>query len=840
MILEHSPLYETDKKITIFTESLENIEINTLNSLIEKISKNLPLDVLKEKEEIKYEQGIESISSIDESTNIYFPLYIDGSFKEAINMFFNKNQSMQKLYEMVLKEIQKIYRSYIKIENKLYEKINILIKFDDEESKTKLEIMSKMKEIFEILAEVKKFLIYLNKNLKNLKQIFENIDIKLSEIYEVKSISLYFLLNIFDLPNNELSYILMFKIVDETSCILNQISKSFFKEINDDEKTEKALIINEESNLIDEENSEDTLNAMINLAKQYKIKINNLLYFIDSYELFRVKYQNKFLYTRGNFNVDNNNYDNEDCLPINTLMDEEVIIKKFINKKVITEFLKDYKKKLRNSFKRDEKIIIWHSIFFNMISILILFGYSNLKYGLIDISVFNFAKIISKAIFNKLLAKNIKMKTNLILSNLLLIIGLLVAILKNEENNFDNIMCLSRFIIGLSYGKNIESRFLLNYSPKLLMIKAAKKYYFIKYLSLFFGFFFFAIFYVTLNNVFNEEDRKIIYKIEILFLILSIIFFLIICFSFKEPKYENLLKSKNKKNYGRINLQEKSEAKSILSYGKSKSIKFKDKNKAKSLEESLKVYTDNKNYEGTNQIFISLTNIVDTENKKSNSITNKITLGSILLLSSLNTSKILILIFFQIVNSENSNFCEKQYCGIFSIAYLFGFLIYFYGRKSFFRLSENILTLNLIILFIFILAICLCVFFYIFEEIIDNTKCYYTFLLYINLSLFLFVNTIIEMLSIKIMIKLIPIEKKICSLNIDNFLDIFESFTQSLIFIGLFFGMNYFEEYLKGKYLYKGIILTCYVFGVLVFICDILKMKKNALVKIMNKTTFEF
>ena len=718
------------------------------------------------------------------------------------------------------------------------------MKFAEEENKTKLEIISKMKEIFDILTEVKNFIIYLYINLKNLKVFFENIDIKLSERYNVKSISLYFLLDVFDLPNSELSYILMFKIIDEVSCIINQITKNFFTEITDDEKLERYSIIQKETNLIDEENAYVTFNAMINLAKEYKIKINDLLNFIDCYDFFRVKYKNKFLYTKGNFNIDSNNYDNEDCLPINTLMDEEVIIKKFIsNKKIIIDFLKEYKKRLRISFKRDEKIIFLHNIFFHVLSIMILFGYTNFKYGLIDISVFSFAKIVSKVIFNKILAKNIKMKTALILSSLLLITGLFIAILNNKENNFDSISCLSRFIIGLSYGKNIESKFLLSYIPKLLLIKTVKKYYFIKYFSFFLGFLFFSVFYVVLNNSLKIVNSDIIYGIEILFLTFSIIFFLIICCLFKEPKYENFLKSKNKKYYNRISFnEEKAETATVLSYGKSKLIKSKEKSKVKLLEESIKTYTDNKHYEGANQIFISIKNIIDSENKKSNSLSNKVTLGYILLLSSLNISKILIINFYQIsyFKGENYQYYEKNYSEILSIAYFFGFLICFCGRKSFCKLSKNIFTLNLIILFVFILTICICVFFFIFDKIIDSSKWYYMVLLYIYLSLFIFLNIIIEILSVKIMIKLIPVETKICSINIDNFLDIFESFIQSLTIIGLYFGMYYFDGYLKGKYLYKGVILISNVFGAFAFIFEIMKMKQNALVKIMNKNSFEF
>ena len=90
MILGHSPLFESDKKITIFGETMENIDVAKLDSLVEKISKNISLEDLLEKEEIKYEQGKEVIQNNESKNNLYFPLIVDGSFKESINFFLIK------------------------------------------------------------------------------------------------------------------------------------------------------------------------------------------------------------------------------------------------------------------------------------------------------------------------------------------------------------------------------------------------------------------------------------------------------------------------------------------------------------------------------------------------------------------------------------------------------------------------------------------------------------------------------------------------------------------------------------------------------------------------------
>ena len=85
--------------------------------------------------------------------------------------------------------------------------------------------------------------------------------------------------------------------------------------------------------------------------------------------------------------------------------------------------MENYKNKLRKSYKRNEKLILIHSIQFYLVAVLMLFGYRNFKSGLLEFALFNLGKIISKIIFNKLLMNQGKMKITLIFSNLLLIIS---------------------------------------------------------------------------------------------------------------------------------------------------------------------------------------------------------------------------------------------------------------------------------------------------------------------------------------------------------------------------------------------------------------------------------
>ena len=363
----------------LFDEKLEYINANQIEQIIDKIGKSLHLDGLTEEDEIKYEKDMNSSNAsfnFNKKKKLKFPIY-DGTFKNDIDKFLrnNPNKDLNNLYELIIKEIQKVYHSYLNIESKLYKKINYYIQFSDSKDNKPMEIISKLKEISETLSDTIKFIeLYLYQNLHILKNIFINIDQRLSYIFDVESISLYFLLDIFDLPNNELSYMLMFKIIDEESCILKYIVEKLNEQIKENrennEKNENTP--DKESNLLDQSMASPAYNAILNIKNKYINKINELIINIDAFSFFRAKYYNKFIYLKGNYEVDTNLFlnfinednddNNEEFLPINSLMDEEVIINKFIKKKIINKFLNFFKSQLPNSFKYNENLIMLHSI----------------------------------------------------------------------------------------------------------------------------------------------------------------------------------------------------------------------------------------------------------------------------------------------------------------------------------------------------------------------------------------------------------------------------------------------------------------------------------------------
>lgn len=294
-------------KISFFDEVLEYINTKDIEIIIDKISKNIRLDgVIEEDESNEKEQDEEgkdkdmNLASKDSlnSTEIKrsrFPYY-EGSFKDDLEKFLNnpQNKDLNQLYQIILKEIQKVYLGYIHVENKLYNKINQYIKFSDSNNNTPMEIISKLKDISKTLEETIKFIdTYLLQNFKILEKIFKKIDKKLSENFEVESVSLFFLLHIFDLPNNELSYIMMFKIIDEESCVLNYITEVLDNQIKNVQPKDNNSNNNEykstdnEAYLMDEKSglTTESYNIMLNYKNTYISKIKESINIIDSYSL---------------------------------------------------------------------------------------------------------------------------------------------------------------------------------------------------------------------------------------------------------------------------------------------------------------------------------------------------------------------------------------------------------------------------------------------------------------------------------------------------------------------------------------------------------------------------
>ena len=95
----------------------------------------------------------------------------------------------------------------------------------------------------------------------------------------------------------------------------------------------------------------------------------------------------------------------------------------------------------------------------------------------------------------------------------------------------------------------------------------------------------------------------------------------------------------------------------------------------------------------------------------------------------------------------------------------------------------------------------------------------------------------IEMFCLKVMIRQIPIEKKISSINIDNFVYIYECLIRAGTFVTLYFIIYY--SIIKESIYVKIALIILYILGCVIFVLTNFKRRQNALIKIINKVTYE-
>ena len=933
------------KKNEFFGYDLENIDKNEIFLTINKLKKNFPYINLETSEcecgsldDDLLAHKSPTLNSLKIQSKIRYPLYINGSFKEDIDKFLdeNINHALKKVFNKIDLEIKKVYKGYITIENILYEKIIGLINFSEtKEEFSKLQIISRIKEISEILEQTFHFIkYYLFHNFALLKSILEYLDINLVKLYGVKSVSLIFLLKYFELPNNELSYILMFKIFDEETLILDYILNGLKNQINGNNNLLINNIVGTESesrndnsrdsklfNDEDEEDKNETLNAMldlmdtyINKAKRMSEKINN----IDSY---RALYNNYFMYLRGNYNLDpknkllnfslitedSNSINNESILSelisINSLMDEEVTIKYFLNKKIMEDFLLFFKKNLSIKYKINKALIIIYCIQFYAIIPFIIFMNRDKNFFekiFLYLISYNIGNLINKLLCTFLIYKNFSLKIILLVNNFFLIISILFIVFKklNFLDDLDNLLIIIRFLYGLSNSKLVFSKFLVSFEPKLILIQSIKFFFRLKYLSIFIAILFISI----IKHIFNNDNYSIIdndnnYNVsasnnnnndtntdnyfnidlinkninELIFLFFSLLIMIINIIFFrnirirdvdikKKETVENILINDNNKTESnnfirRSNLIESTNSDlskisddhhSNLSFGKRKLISYRNRRKAKLLDKHFKSYSNNENYEGTNQIFEEIDQIILNQNK-CNSYINKISFGLLFIIVFLNINNDLLMLLVTYMNNS------KYILYLFAFPYLIGYLSFYFKKQFLKKFNNNINIINFInkIISIIIYLDIIIYFIMLLSLLISDYKQQFNNINYIIIGcsiIIAFLNIIIETFVTIIMSITIPIEKTFCKINIGNYIDLTIILFKSISFLFIYLMNNFLLDknrlFNDNKIYNKStlLILISMLYSILAFIFFYFfnyNINYNSLTRIMNKISYE-
>ena len=357
----------------------------------------------------------------------------------------------------------------------------------------------------------------------------------------------------------------------------------------------------------------------------------------------------------------------------------------------------------------------------------------------------------------------------------------------DNEKKEKYFLIINRFLYGLSNSKLIASKFLITYEPKLIVINSIKFFFRLKYLSLFF-----IIIYISIINMIfdgkrfiNAQNKIINYNLmnnhssECIFLFVIFINMIINIFLFRNIKLQDIIKRresfekiiiKRDKNI----LTEKSsifestssdlskvsdDQRSIISFGKSKLISYKNRRKAKKLDKQFKSAIQNENYEGTNQIFEEIDQIILKQNNCFSYI-NKNTFGLIfvMMLICINNEILMLLISF---NDDSK--VEMT----FAFSFLIGYILLNFKKYFFKNSRNNISYLNIIVLITLLLESLLYIIMS-YLYIIMESKLIISILSIIIAIL----NVLLENMITYLMSTIIPIEKRIFSINIGKFIDL--------------------------------------------------------------------
>ena len=173
----------------------------------------------------------------------------------------------------------------------------------------------------------------------------------------------------------------------------------------------------------------------------------------------------------------------------------------------------------------------------------------------------------------------------------------------------------------------------------------------------------------------------------------------------------------------------------------------------------------------------------------------------------------------------------KNKSWLFGIPYLLCYIIFI---SKFFHLKKKLAHWNLILLFFISFLIVINLLFLLLDStFISNSPL--TFNNYFNLGIYsfiLFLSLLSERACLKIMIREIPMEKNICSINIDNFLDLLDIIVKALTIAILFF-VNYYNM-IKHDYIFKIVLIGLYVAELVFFLIFNSKRKQIALIKIIK------
>ncbi len=816
-----------------------------LDFIFNKINKMPLFHNLEEDQEILFEKtddpnllsvepddlNIESpMTSFNDSDNIINTKLFEGKYENLLNSFSN----------MLYEEINSVYLTYLKIEKMIFNKINSLLAVSDNfQYFNLLQVVTKLKEINELSLNLYIFSSYIEENMRILKKICYKIDFKISPYLEKGYLSYQILKNQFELPDTPISYMLKYKIIDESSFIIDFLRKELLNRANKCDKSNitkiegdfsESLLSENDINLIntleksltDERVAKRTKDKLINNINEYNNKINKNLQNIIHHSKIRLKYTNISIFIRCEYSGLFVQKD-DDKIFINSLMDEENVIHYFLSKSVYNDYIGKKITKLTDKNHENIILILVKQFVYLMVFCFSLMyddkEYSPLYIGMLFIGIF-----CSKIFCGILLKEGKNHFSIIILSQLFILIGTIIPTIYNHINkelkNIHIIVLLSRFLIGFGSTQSFNRNYIMTYVPRVLLKYYLKKYNSIKILSFIVGFFISLILILINENIHKTTINE---KCDIVSFFIIFIIFIILLIKFYSPNNNDFSIVKDD-NTTTVLFND------YISYGKKKNISLSDKKNVERLNNTLNKEAGN--YIETNKIKNFIEKQTIKENRCcSSSYFSFISICLILISQYMN----FIMVLLYIINTKFNQDIDFNPNIIICIVFLFSCIFYltFHDFKKCCKCVKYISHHKRISLFLLqILQI-------IFYLLLNKEMNYVEIFLIINITINCFT---IENKSLKLLSRLISKNFKLCGLNIYFYLDFFDNFSK----FGCCLLFYKFKHKTKQDYFFLlfnnviedmlfKILISINILSLLIFILCIKNFKKSAFSRLITK-----
>ena len=518
----------------------------------------LDYKLLKKKiKEIKEKLGDSIKTSIRESkaSLLSSPLVPNEDIENDENEIYKEENGkyLKEFIDLLLKEFQKSFNFYVRIERVLIKKMNAHLCTQTSYSTYDLQELSKeMKSLTLTVFLTKSLNDFANDIMTALKKILKKFDKNFYKIYGI--ITPLFILKLLSKKNSPLDYMQQFKVIDEIGVIAESSAKELKKYF--DQNTE-------ENNLENLEYRNTFINKYEEAIKYVK-SIDEIIYFKAQY-----KDWIDYITTEKPKKTNIRFLENDIFNPIlSSTYHKDNQLDKFLSTKQAFDDLKNIQKPLSTVNKINIVLILIHTFFYNSLitcifPLLYFYEYvcgGNKQFYLLTFLVFSviavlyFGQYLSFIIFYDCVSFK-SIKSSYIISYILLLCGSLIYIfsvfysLDDEHFKLRAFMLgCSRFFIGLGSNQMQGKRYIALYTPKYILPLLSKIYFIVEL----FGFILGPAFTALISFLYYEEYICLFNSlgyygaiVSILLLLFNIILFV----SPKSPKFSTIIdKYKNLAN----------------------------------------------------------------------------------------------------------------------------------------------------------------------------------------------------------------------------------------------------------------------------------------------------